>query len=119
LSAKPIVPLPLRSAHATSEADLTAVEAVVDYLNLPTARPPIVRDDAVHVVVRDGDAFARWVHALGGDVAHTDTLGGAQLYTLSTRTPHRTDGTSVELHVHVALVADEFAPVEFHGAVSA
>lgn len=118
MTGKPI-PLPLRIAHATNGPALTAVEAVIDYLNLPTSRPPIVRDDAVHVVVRDSDAFARWVHALGGDVAHTDTLGGALLYSLSTRTPRRTDGSSVELRVHVALVEGEFAPVEFRPAGAA
>lgn len=115
MTGKPI-PLPLRLAHASSsEPALVAVEAVVGYLNLPTFRPPIERDDAVHVLVRDGDAFARWVHALGGDVQHTDPLGGAVLWTLRTRTPRRTDGSSVEVWVHVALVVGEFVPAEFRG----
>ncbi|MFD5838179.1 hypothetical protein ACFWHV_32220 [Streptomyces collinus] len=118
MTGKPI-PMPLRIAHATNAPASSAVEAVIDYLNLPTARPPLVRDDVVHVVVRDSDAFARWVHALGGDVDHTDTLAGAVLYSLSTRTPRRTDGSSVEVHVHVALVEGEFAPAAFRGAVSA
>lgn len=118
MKGKPI-PTPLRIAHATDVPDVTAVETVVDYLNLPTARPPIAREDAVHVVVRDGDAFARWVHALGGDVQHTDPLGGAVLWTLRTRTPRRADGSSVEVWVHVALVVGEFAPLKFRGAASA
>lgn len=109
MSVKPI-PLPLRIAHAPNgDVALTAAEAVIDYLNLPTCRPPIVREDGVHIVVRDGDDFSRWVHALGGDIAHTDTLAGAALYCLSTRTPRRADGSSVELRVHVALVVGEFA----------
>ena len=119
MNGKPI-PLPLRLAHAPSSTPPpVAVEAVVDYLNLPTARPPIAREDGVHVVVRDGDAFARWVHALGGDVQHTGPLGGAALWTLRTRTPNRADGSSVEVWVHVALVAGEFAPTAFRGAGAA
>lgn len=119
MTGKPI-PIPLRLAHASSsEPALTAVEALIGYLNLPTTRPPIEEDDVVHVVVRDGDSFARWVHALGGDVAHTDPLGGAVLWTLDTRTPRRADGSSVEVRVHVALVVGEFVPAEFRGAASA
>lgn len=121
MTGKPIpTPLPLRLAHEPSSTPpLVAVESVIGYLNLPTFRPPIEREDGVHVVVRDGDAFARWVYALGGDVEHTEYLDGAVLYCLRTRTPRRIDRSSVELHVHVALVADEFAPAEFRGAVSA
>ncbi|MGW1587275.1 hypothetical protein [Streptomyces sp. NPDC002386] len=105
----PIAALPLRLAHEPSTTPpIIAAESVIAHLNLPTARPPIERDDAVHVVVRDGDSFARWVYALGGEVHHTDYLDGAVLYCLSTRTPRRTDGSSVELRVHVALLADEF-----------
>lgn len=116
----PLNPLPLRLAHAPSSAPaLVAVEAVADYLNLPTFRAPIEREDGVHVLVRDGDAFARWMHALGGEVTHTDPLGGAVLWTLQTRTPRRADTSSVELRVHVVLVEGEFAPTEFRGAVSA
>lgn len=118
MNGKPI-PMPLRIAHATSATALTAVEAAADYLNLSTSRPPIEREDGVHVVVRDGEAFAQWVHALGGDVQHTGLLGGASLWTLGTRTPRRTDGSSVELWVHVVLVVGEFALTEVRRAVSA
>ncbi|MGW2708647.1 hypothetical protein ACWC4J_06595 [Streptomyces sp. NPDC001356] len=119
MNGKPI-PLPLRLAHEPgSTPPLVAVESVIGYLNLPTARPPIEREDGVHIVVRDGDAFARWFYNLGGEVEHTEYLDGAVLYCLRTRTPARVDGSSVELHVHVALVADEFAPAEFRGAGAA
>ncbi|MEV5911111.1 hypothetical protein AB0M00_19685 [Streptomyces chartreusis] len=113
------IPLHRRPRPMTDEQRLVAVDAVIGYLNLPTFRPPIARDDAVHVLLRDGDELARWVYALGGDVAHTDPLGGAVLYTLNTRTPRRTDGSVVELRVHVALIAGEFAPLTFRGAESA
>ncbi|MCX4615750.1 hypothetical protein [Streptomyces mirabilis] len=113
MTGKPIVPIPLHIAHASGdEPALMAAEAVIDYLNLPTARPPIAREDGVHVIVRDGDAFARWVYALGGDVDHTDTLDGATMWSLSTETPRRANGSTVPIRVHVALVADEFAPVK-------
>jgi hypothetical protein len=116
VNGKPI-PLPPRLTHASSSATaLVAVESVIDYLNLPTSRPPVEREDGVHVIVRNGDELARWVYALGGEVQHTGPLGGAALWTLRTRTPRRTDGSSVEMWVHVALVAGEFAPAEFRGA---
>lgn len=119
MSAKRI-PLPLHMAHEPgSTPPLVAVDAVIDYLSLPTARPPIENDDAVHVFVRGSEAFAQWLFALGGDVTHTDPLGGAVLWTLRTRTPRRTDGSSVELRVHVALVEGELVPAEFRGEVSA
>lgn len=119
MSVKPI-PLPLRIAHAPSgQPALTAAEAVIDYLNLPTSRPPIVREDAVHVVVRDGSEFAAWVHALGGEIKQAPAHDLAWLYTLRTQTPARADGSTVEIRVHVALVDGEFVPGEFRGAVSA
>ncbi|MFF7171138.1 hypothetical protein [Streptomyces pseudovenezuelae] len=103
-------PIPLRIAHSTHIPDLTAVEAVVDHFNLPKSRPPIERDDAVHIIVRDGDDFAAWVHALGGEIKWAPAHDLAMLYTLRTQTPRRADGSTVEIRVHVALVDGEFAP---------
>ncbi|MET9142389.1 hypothetical protein [Streptomyces sp. NPDC004042] len=121
MNGKPIpIPMPLRIAHAPGPMPETvAVDAVIDYLNLPSVRPPIGREDGVHVIVRDGEAFARWVHALGGEVQHSQPLGGAALWSLRTETPRRADDSTVRVWVHIALVAGEFASSGFRGAVSA
>lgn len=118
MSVKPIR-LHSRPRPATAEQQLVAVESTVSYLNLPTARPPIVREDGVHVVVVDGEQFAAWVFALGGDVNRAPAVDGASLWSLRTETPRRADGSTVRIRVHVALVHDEFVPAEFHGSVSA
>ncbi|MEV6836813.1 hypothetical protein AB0N17_20275 [Streptomyces sp. NPDC051133] len=119
MSAQPI-PLPLRRVLAPRiDPQLAAVEVAIDFLNLPTVRPPLVREDGVHVVVADGEQFARWVFALGGDVNRAPQLDGASLWTLRTETPKRDDGSTVRILVHVALVHDEFVPAEFRGEVSA
>ncbi|WP_330349753.1 hypothetical protein [Streptomyces sp. NBC_00582] len=113
-------PIPLRRTPAPRiDAQLAAVEAAIDYLTLPTVRPPLTREDGVHVVVADGEQFAAWVFALGGDVNRAPALDGASLWTLRTETPQRADGSTVRIRVHVALVHDEFVPAEFRGAVSA
>jgi hypothetical protein len=113
-------PIPIRSATPpTADRQIMAVEAAVDYLNLPTARPPLAREDGVHVVVAGGEEFAAWVFALGGDVSRAPALDGASLWTLRTATPARGDGSTVRILVHVALVHHEFVPAEFRGAVSA
>lgn len=113
-------PIPLhRPKTPTIAPQVGAVEAAIDYLMLPTARPPIVREDGVHVVVADSEQFAAWVFALGGDVNRAPALDGASLWTLRTETPQRADGSTVRILVHVALVHDEFAPTSFRGAVSA
>ncbi|MCT9139033.1 hypothetical protein [Streptomyces violarus] len=119
MTGKPIRPMPLRIAHVPNPSPLTAAEAAIGYLNLPTSRPPIDREDGVHVFVRDGNDFAAWVHALGGEIKQGPALDGASLWTLRTQTPRRVDGSSTELRVHVALVVGEFAPGVFRGAVSA
>jgi hypothetical protein len=103
----------------TAEQQLVAVESTIAFLNLPTARPPIVRDDAVHVVVVDSEQFAMWLYELGGDVNRAPQLDGASLWSLRTETPARGDGSKVAIRVHVALVHDEVVPAEFRGAVSA
>ncbi|MFI9600376.1 hypothetical protein ACIHCX_10925 [Streptomyces sp. NPDC052043] len=122
MSVKPI-PLHQRrrplAEQPVAEQQLVAVDAAIAYLMLPTARPPIVRDDAVHVVVAGGEQFAAWVWALGGDVNRAPALDGASLWTLRTETPARADGSTVAIRVHVALVHDEFVPTEFRGSVSA
>lgn len=110
MTGKPIRPMPLRIAHSTTLPALAAVEAVADYFNLPKNRPLIERDDAVHVIVRDGDDFAAWVHALGGEIKQAPAHDLAWLYTLRTQTPRRANGSTVEIRVHVALVDGEFAP---------
>ncbi|MFB7594340.1 hypothetical protein [Streptomyces sp. NPDC056160] len=113
-------PIPLRSAKApTIDPQLAAVEAAIDYLMLPTVRPPLLREDGIHVVVADGEQFAAWVFALGGDVNRAPALDGASLWTLRTETPARGDGSTVRIRVHVALVHDEFVPAQFRGEVSA
>ncbi|MFF3190504.1 hypothetical protein [Streptomyces misionensis] len=113
-------PIPLRIAKApTIDPHLAAVNAVIDYLNLPTARPPLVREDGVHIVVAGSEQFAEWTFALGGDVSRAPALDGASLWTLRTETPQRDDSSTVRIRVHVALVHDEFVPEAFHGAVSA
>lgn len=123
MNGKPNPVIPLRIAHAPAVAPaLVAVESTIDYLMLPTVRPPIVRKDGVHVVVAGVEQFARWVHALGGTVNRAPALDGASLWTLRTSTPRRADGATVRILVHVALVHDEPVPVEFRspdGQVSA
>jgi hypothetical protein len=112
--------IPLRTAEApTVDARLTAVETAIDYLMLPTVRPPLVREDGVHVVVADGEQFAAWVFTLGGDVNRAPALDGASLWTLRTETPARSDGSTVRILVHVALMHGEFVPAEFRSEVSA
>lgn len=117
-------PIPIRTAVAvpTIDPQLVAVEAAIDYLALPTARPPLVREDGVHVVVTGGEDFSEWMFALGGDVNRAPALDGASLWTLRTETPARDDGSTVRIRVHVALVHDELVPAELHsveGGVSA
>lgn len=112
-------PIPLHLVKAPAPDPQFAVEAAIDYLALPTARPPLTREDGVHVVVADSEQFAAWVFALGGDVHRAPSLDGASLWTLRTETPQRADGSTVRILVHVALVHDEFVPVEFRGPVSA
>ncbi|MEU0675424.1 hypothetical protein ABZ330_21535 [Streptomyces sp. NPDC006172] len=116
-----VKPIPLRLAHTPPpvEPQLVAVEATIDYLMLPTARPPITRADGVHVVVADGEQLARWMHDLGGELNRAPALDGASLWTLRTQTPARSDGSSTPILVHVALVHDEFVPAKFRGAESA
>ena len=110
-----VQPIPLRTALTPAPDErITAVETAVDYLNLPTARPLILRDDAVHVVVVDSEQFAAWVYALGGDVNRAPALDGASLWTLRTATPRRADGSTVAIRVHVAVVHGEQVPAEFH-----
>lgn len=113
-------PIPLRTAKVPKiDPQLVAVETAIDYLMLPTVRPPLVREDGVHVVVADGEQFAAWTFALGGDVNRAPQLDGASLWTLRTETPARADGSTVRIRVHVALVHDEFVPAEFRGVASA
>jgi hypothetical protein len=113
-------PIPIRPAtEPTPDERITAVEVAVDSLNLPIARPLILRDDAVHVFVVNSEQFAAWLYYLGGDVNRAPALDGASLWTLRTQTPRRRDGSTVPIRVHVALVHDEFVPAEFRGAVSA
>lgn len=118
MSVEPI-PLHRRPRLLTAEQQLTAVESAISFLNLPTARPPIVREDGVHAVVVGGDEFAAWVFALGGDVNRAPALDGASLWTLRTETPARADGSKIPIRVHVALVYGEDVPTEVRPAVSA
>ncbi|CAL9594470.1 hypothetical protein SUDANB1_05294 [Streptomyces sp. enrichment culture] len=117
MSAKPI---PRRTdVEQAPDERLVAVEVAADSMNLPIARPPIVRDDAVHVFVADSSQFAAWLYYLGGDVNRAPQIDGASLWTLRTETPRRRDGSTVRIRVHVALVHDELVPAEFRTAVSA
>lgn len=117
MSVQPI-PLPILEDPPT-DVQITAVEVAIDYLNLPTLRPPVAREDGVHVVVADSEQFAAWVFALGGTPNRGPALDGASLWSLRTETPQRADGSTVRILVHVALVHDELIPVEFRPAVSA
>ena len=112
--------IPTRTAgRPSADERLVAVESVVDRLGLPTARPLIVRDDAVHAVVADVEQFAEWVFNLGGDVNRAPALDGASLWTLRTETPRRADGSTVRILVHTVAVHDERVPAEFRTGVSA
>ncbi|MEU9065870.1 hypothetical protein AB0D60_03100 [Streptomyces sp. NPDC048306] len=107
-------PIPLRTALIPpTDPQIAAVEATVDFLNLPTSREPIAREDGVHVVVAGSEQFAQWMHALGGTVNRAPAIDGASLWTLRTETPARADGSTVRIRVHVALVADEWIPEQF------
>ena len=45
-------PIPLRKALLQrTDPQIPAIEATIDFLDLPTAREPIAREDGVHVVV--------------------------------------------------------------------
>lgn len=115
-----VQPIPLRRAKIPPiDAQIAAVEVAIDYLSLPTVRPPLLREDGVHVVVADGEQFAEWTYALGGDVNRAPALDGASLWTLRTESPQRADGSTVRIRVHVALVHDEVVPESFEGSVSA
>lgn len=116
MSVQPISPRFRPRRPATPEERLTAVETAIDYLNLPTARPAVVRDDAVHVVVTSVADYAAWVYALGGTSNRAPALDGASLWTLRTNTPPGSYGQTVVIRVHVAVVYDEQLPVEFHPA---
>lgn len=107
-------PIPLRKALLQrTDPQIAAVEATVDFLDLPTSREPIAREDGVHVVVAGSEQFAQWQFALGGTVSRAPALDGASLWTLRTETPKRADGSTVRIRVHVALVADEWIPEQF------
>ena len=109
-----VKPIPLRKALIPrTDQQIAAVEATVDYLDLPTSREPVAREDGVHVVVAGSEQFAAWVHALGGTVNRAPAIDGASLWTLRTETPRRADGSTVRIRVHVALVADEWVPEAF------
>lgn len=113
-------PIPHRKAiPPTADQQIMAVDSTIDYLNLPTARPALAREDGVHIVVADGEQFAMWVYELGGTVNRAPATDGASLWTLRTQTPARSDGSTVAIRVHVALVHDEFVPEAFRGAVPA
>ncbi|GGQ80972.1 hypothetical protein [Streptomyces flaveolus] len=112
-----VKPIPLRKALIPrTDPLIEAVEATRDFLDLPTAREPIAREDGVHVVVAGGGEFARWVYELGGTVNRAPAIDGASLWTLRTETPRRGDGSTVRIYVHVALVADEWVPEQFRAA---
>ncbi|MCU8589359.1 MULTISPECIES: hypothetical protein [unclassified Streptomyces] len=111
-------PIPIRKTPPPPDVQLRAAETTADYLGLPAVRRPIVREDGVHFVVADGEDFAEWVHALGGEVNRAPQLDGASLWTLRTETPRRDDGSTVRLRVHVALISDEWVPEQFRGPVA-
>lgn len=112
-----VQPIPL--SIPPTDVRITAVDAAIDYLNLPTLRPPVAREDGVHVLVADSEQFSAWVFALGGDVNRGPALDGASLWSLRTATPQRADGSTVRILVHVPLVHGEEIPAEFRPAVSA
>ncbi|MFE9810657.1 hypothetical protein [Streptomyces sp. NPDC005548] len=117
MSVQPI-PLPIPE-DPPADVRITAVDAAIDYLNLPTLRPPVARKDGVHVLVADSEQFSAWVFALGGTPNRGPAVDGASLWSLRTETPQRADGSTVRILVHVALVHEESVPVEFRAAVSA
>ncbi|MEV8124062.1 hypothetical protein AB0P07_08105 [Streptomyces sp. NPDC085944] len=107
-------PIPLRRALIPpTDPQITAVEATIDYLDLPASREPITREDGVHVVVTGSEQFAQWMHALGGTVNRAPALDGASLWTLRTESPRRADGTTVRIRVHAVFVTDEWVPEQF------
>ncbi|MGW0012571.1 hypothetical protein ACWDVX_22850 [Streptomyces tendae] len=112
-------PIPLRKALLQrTDPQIPAVEATIDFLDLPTAREPIAREDGVHVVVAGSESFAQWMHALGGTVNRAPALDGASLWTLRTETPRRGDGSTVRIRVHAVFVTDEWVPEQFRGPVA-
>lgn len=114
-----VKPIPLRKALLQrTDPQIAAVEATIDFLDLPTSREPIAREDGVHIVVAGSEQFAQWTHALGGEVNRAPAIDGASLWTLRTETPRRADGSTVRIRVHVALVADEWVPEQFRGPVA-
>ncbi|MFC8873181.1 hypothetical protein [Streptomyces ardesiacus] len=114
-----VKPIPLRSARLQrTDPQIEAVEATRDFLDLPTAREPIAREDGVHVVVAGSEQFAQWMHALGGTVNRAPALDGASLWTLRTETPRRGDGSTVRIRVHAVFVTDEWVPEQFRGPVA-
>lgn len=116
-----VQPIQLRftARPMTDEKRRMAVETTVSFLNLPQARPLVVRDDAVHVVVAGAEQLSAWMYALGGEMNRAPELDGASLWTLRTKTPARSDGSSTEIRVHAAIVCFEDVLAEVHGPVSA
>ncbi|MFG2468681.1 hypothetical protein ACGFXB_24945 [Streptomyces canus] len=118
MSVQPI-PLHQHRRRVDEQQQLDAVEATIAYLNLPAARPPVYRDDAVHVIVTAPDEFSQWVYHLGGDVHHGAEVDGASLMSLCTETPAGRGGAKAPLRVHVPLVHGEKVLADLRGAASA
>lgn len=116
-----VQPIPIRKAPTPTDERITAVESTLAFLNLPTARPLVADADAVHVFVVGPEQLAHWMYELGGHITGAQESGGAALWTLHTETPSRADGSRIPIRVHVALMLDELAPLQFRtgGQVSA
>lgn len=108
---------PVRTPFAATRRNEVAVETAIAHLSLPagiiTPRP-----DVVHVTLMHVDALGEWLYALGGEVHHGASADGAAVWTLYTNTPERSDGSSVAILVHVAVVDGERVLTEFRQAVA-
>lgn len=117
MSAQPIETPPPDIYAAISDNRL-AVQVVIDELGLP-APTMVARPLVVHITLADVDDLGVWVHALGGEVRRGFQRDeGASLWTLRTKTPVRSDGSTVAIHVHVPVVAGEDVIAEVYGAVT-
>lgn len=114
MSAQPNQPVTDLDRQMSAEL---AVAVMLDHLALP-ALTMKVRPGVVHITVTGARELSQWTFALGGDVVHTDGADDVALWTLHTRTPARSDGSTVPVRVHAVVVAGEDVLTEVRRGVA-
>ncbi|MFI7010024.1 hypothetical protein [Streptomyces sp. NPDC050145] len=106
-----------RSDYELTSDNRHAVETTLSYLALP-APTLVARPDAVHITVNDVDDLSAWMFHLGGEIHRGPSADGASLWTLSTTTPARANGSTVAILVHAAVVDGDAVLVDVRRAVA-